>query len=456
LVDLHRLLSSPISNTEVCEREQRESTPLKKSRRRETVSSAPGRGFDSLRCGFENSIMDESEALRERLARAEAANRAKDDFFAVLSHELRSPLNAMSMWVHLLRRGMLDTHKTAHALEVIDRAIALQARLINDLVDMSRISVGKLVVESRWLDLAEVVKEAAELVRGDAQAKGLTFDVRVEPRRMPVRGDRGRIQQIVGNLLSNSIKFTPAGGRVELEVRAVGSLAHILVRDTGIGIEEKLLPHVFERFRQADSSITRRYSGLGLGLTIARRLVELHGGSLSAESAGVQQGATFTVSLPLGPVDQPTGVESALERETLPLLSDLSVLVVDDEAEARRSVATVLASCGAATHSAASAREAVEIFSATRIDIVLVDIAMPDEDGYALLARLRAQDRARGGYTPVIALTGFADDDHRKRVAEAGFDLHLTKPVPLDELAVAVSMAAGGRAPDFARERTPP
>jgi CheY-like chemotaxis protein len=399
---------------------------------------------------------DENAALRESLARAEASNRAKDEFFAVLSHELRSPLNAMSMWVHLLRRGMLDASKTAHALEVIDRAIALQTRLINDLVDIARISAGKLVVESRWLDLAGVLKEAAELLRGDAQAKGLTFDVRVEPRSMPVRGDRGRIQQIVHNLLSNAIKFTPSGGRVELEAHVEDSRARIVVRDTGIGIDEKVLPYVFDRFRQADTSITRRYSGLGLGLAIARRLVELHGGSISAESAGAQKGATFSVSLPLGPADQPTAVETAAERQTLPLLADLSVLVVDDEAEARSSVTTVLASCGAETHGAASAREAVEIYSAIHVDVVLVDIAMPDEDGYALLARLRAEDHARDRRTPVVALTGFADVDHRKRVVEAGFDLHLTKPVPLDELVVAVSMAAEGHSVDFARERTGP
>jgi signal transduction histidine kinase/CheY-like chemotaxis protein len=401
------------------------------------------------------TALGESDVVLERLARVEESNRAKDDFFAVLSHELRSPLNAMSMWVHLLRRGMLDSTKTAHALDVIDRAIALQARLINDLVDISRISAGKLVMENRWLDLAAAAKEAAELARGDAQAKGLTFDVHIEPGSMPVRGDRGRIQQIVGNLLSNSIKFTPSGGRVELEVRVANSLARIVVRDTGVGIDGSLLPHVFERFRQADTSITRKQGGLGLGLAIARRLVELHGGSISAESPGPQQGATFTVSLPLGPADQPIGAERARERETLPLLADLSVLVVDDDVEARGSVATVLASRGAATQSAASAREAVEIFSASRIDVVLVDIAMPDEDGYALLARLREQDRARGSrQTPIIALTGFADEDHRKRVVEAGFDLHLTKPVPLDELVIAVSMAAGGHSVRFARERT--
>jgi len=399
---------------------------------------------------------DENATLRERLARTEASNLAKDEFFAVLSHELRSPLNAMSMWVHLLRRGMLDSTKTAHALDVIDRAIALQTRLINDLVDISRISAGKLVVESRWLDLAAVVKEAAELLRGDAQVKGLTFDVLVESRSMPVRGDRGRIQQVVHNLLSNAIKFTPSGGRVELEARVEDSRARLVVHDTGIGIDEKVLPHIFERFRQADTSITRRYSGLGLGLAIARRLVELHGGSISAESAGAQRGATFIVSLPLGPTDQPTTLEGAPERQTLPLLADLCVLVVDDEDEARSSVTTVLTSCGAAARGAASAREAVEIFAASRIDVVLVDIAMPDEDGYALLARLRAGDRARDRHTPVIALTGFADDDHRKRVVEAGFDLHLTKPVPLDELVVAVSMAAEGHSADFARERIGP
>jgi signal transduction histidine kinase/ActR/RegA family two-component response regulator len=406
---------------------------------------------------LEREVMDdENAALRERLTRTEAANQAKDEFFAVLSHELRSPLNAMSMWVHLLRRGMLDSTKTAHALDVIDRAIALQTRLINDLVDISRISAGKLVVERRWLDLAAVVKEAAELLRSDAHAKGLTFDVRVESRSMPVRGDRGRIQQIVHNLLSNAIKFTPSGGRVELEARVEDSRARLVVHDTGIGIDEKVLPHVFERFRQADTSITRRYSGLGLGLAIARRLVELHGGSISAESAGAQRGATFIVSLPLGPTDQPTAVEKAPERQPLPLLADLSVLVVDDEDEARSSVTAVLTSCGAATRGAASAREAVEIFSASRVDVVLVDIAMPDEDGYALLARLRAGDRARHRRTPVIALTGFADDDHRKRIVEAGFDLHLTKPVPLDELVVAVSMAAEGHSADFARERIEP
>jgi len=399
---------------------------------------------------------DENAALRESLARAEAANRAKDEFFAVLSHELRSPLNAMSMWVHLLRRGMLDDNKTAHALEVIDRAIALQTRLINDLVDISRISAGKLVVESRWLDFAGVVREAAELLRGDAQAKGLTFEARVEPRRMPVRGDRGRLQQIVHNLLSNAIKFTPSGGRIEMEAGIVESRARLVVRDSGIGIDESVLPYVFERFRQADTSITRRYSGLGLGLAIARRLAELHGGSISAESGGAQQGATFTVHLPLGPADQATPADPALERLALPLLANLRVLVVDDEDEARNSVTTVLSSCGAEIRDAASAREALAIFAAGRVDVVVADIAMPDVDGYALLARLRAEDRARGRHTPVIAITGFADDDHRKRIVDAGFDLHLTKPTPLDELVVAVSMAAGGHSADFARERIGP
>jgi signal transduction histidine kinase/ActR/RegA family two-component response regulator len=402
------------------------------------------------------TALGESDVLVERLARMEKSNRAKDDFFAVLSHELRSPLNAMSMWVHLLRRGMLDSNKTAHALDVIERAIALQARLINDLVDISRISAGKLVVEHRWLDLAGVAKDAAELARGDAQAKGLTFDVRVEPRSMPVRGDRGRIQQIVGNLLSNSIKFTPSGGRVELDVRAEKSFARIVVRDTGMGIDEGLLPYVFERFRQADNSLTRRQGGLGLGLAIARRLVELHGGSISAESPGTQKGATFTVSLPLGSADQPVGGESGGGRATLPWLAGLSVLVVDDEAEARGSVVTLLASRGATTQTAASAREAIAMFSASRFDVVLVDIAMPDEDGYALLGRLLEQDRTRGGRpTPVIALTGLADEDHRKRVVEAGFALHLTKPVALDELVLAVSMAASGESAKFARERIP-
>jgi hypothetical protein len=229
----------------------------------------------------------------------------------------------------------------------------------------------------------------------------------------------------------------------------------LAVRDTGIGIDEKVLPYIFERFRQADTSITRRYSGLGLGLAIARRLVELHGGSISAESAGAERGATFTVTLPLGPADQAIASDGPLGRE-LPLLADLRVLVVDDDAESRNSVATVLASCGADTRGAASAREAAETFASTRIDVVLVDIAMPDEDGYALLAKLRDEDRARGRHTPVIAMTGFADAVHRKRVVEAGFDLHLTKPLPLDELVVAVSMAAEGNSAGFALARTGP
>ena len=402
-----------------------------------------------------SELTRDRDSLVQRLVRAERSSRAKDDFFAVLSHELRSPLNATSMWVHLLRRGMLDSAKTAHALDVIDRAIGLQVRLINDLVDISRVSAGKLAVESRWLDLAAVAKDAAELIRGDAQGKSLTFDVRVEPRTMPIRGDRGRIQQIVSNLLSNSIKFTPSGGRIELDVHAVDSLARIVVRDTGIGIDEELLPHVFERFRQADTSITRKHGGLGLGLAIVQRLVELHGGTISVESAGPQRGATFTVTLPLGPPEQQIGIvsEASLDFKALPLLAGLSVLVVDDEPDARNSVVTVLSHRGAETHDAGSAREALEVFSAASIDVALVDIAMPDEDGYALLTRLREYDRTRGKYTPAIALTGFADTDHRKRIVEAGFDLHLTKPIPLDELVVAVSMAAQGHSADFASER---
>ena len=381
---------------------------------------------------------------REQAARAEAelANRAKDEFLATLSHELRTPLSAILIWARLLRSGRLDAEAWARALEVIERNTKLQARLIEDLLEVSRIIAGKLRLEWTPVDLASTVDGAIDAVRAAADAKDITLELELERDLGPVRGDRNRLQQIVWNLVSNAIKFTPSGGSVNVRLARDAQDGMITVRDTGIGIRAEFLPHIFERFRQGDSTSTRIHGGLGLGLAIVRHLVDLHGGTVAARSAGEGRGATFTVRLPLSP----TGVEagdvawlSNLGRRAGLSLGGIHILVVEDEPDTRESVALSLELCGGRVTAVASAAAALEVLDRDLPDVMLCDIGMPGVDGYALIREVRARGADDGGRIPAVALTAYARDEDRSRALEAGFQTHVPKPVEPTELAAVVA-----------------
>ena len=395
------------------------------------------------------------DALRDALAReqaareaAEAANRTKDEFLAALSHELRSPLTAILTWVTLLRGSGLDEERKARALDTIERNTRLQAKLIDDLLDVSRIISGKMRLDVALVDLVRVVEDPLEAVRPAAEAKGVALEALVDAGIGPVLGDAGRLQQVVWNLLSNAVKFTPKGGRVRVSLGEAGSQARIRVSDSGRGIEPEFLPHVFERFRQADSSTTRAEGGLGLGLAIVRHLVELHGGTVEVESPGLGRGATFTVWLPLPAVQGPPAArEGAPTAHTEPrALAGVRVLVVDDDPDARESIGAVLEHAGAAVTTASSVREALAAVARSAPGVVLSDIAMPCEDGFALVRELRRRHGGVGGCLPVIALTGYASPADEARVLTAGYDVYLTKPVEPATLVAAIARFAG-RAP---------
>jgi len=380
-------------------------------------------------------------AAREHAARlaAERATRAKDDFLAVLSHELRSPLNAVLAWTQMLKMGFLDGDKARRAIDTIERNARAQLHLIADLLDTSRIVAGKLNLDDGSVDVGAAVDTVVDAHRDEARIKGLALDLRRESEAAVVRGDAIRLRQVIDNLVTNAIKFTPAGGRVEVVVGRSGTHAEIVVRDTGLGIPATMLPHVFDRFCQADSSTTRRHGGLGLGLAIARSLVELHDGTIDVVSPGTNQGSAFTVRLPLAPACSGASAASGPTRrsasEPLPRLARVRVLVVDDQAQDREVVATMLEHCGADVTAAGSVGEALRCFAMQRPDVVVTDLAMPDEDGFALIRRLRTDGQAR---VPAIALTALASADDRRRVRAAGFDHYLTKPVEPSELVHAV------------------
>lgn len=376
---------------------------------------------------------------REQAARAdaEAANRIKDEFLAVLSHELRTPLNPILGWTKLLRSGNLDAAKVDSALEVIERNAKLQTQLIEDLLDVSRILQGKLKLNSAPVYLASTVEAAIETVRLAAEAKAIQIQTWIEPAVRPVIGDGGRLQQVIWNLLSNAVKFTPEGGRVEVRLRQIGSHAQIQVCDTGKGISPEFLPHIFEYFRQADGTTTRAFGGLGLGLAIARHLVELHGGSIAATSPGEGQGATFTVQLPTGTAALSSsriqdGRCAALN------LQGLRVLAVDDEADMRELLKVLLEQQGMTVTLAASAQEALVLLPQIQPDLLLSDIGMPETDGYMLLKQVRSLAPAQGGQTPAIALTAYAAEADQKQAIAAGFQAHVAKPVEPDTLIEAI------------------
>jgi signal transduction histidine kinase len=397
------------------------------------------------------------DALRDALAReqaaraaAEAANRIKDEFLATLSHELRSPIGAVLTWVTLLRTGHVDETRTKHALEAIERNTRIQVQLIEDLLDVSRIISGKMRLEMAPIDLGAIVASAIEAVRPAAQRKGVHVVAPPLASLPLLSADAARLHQVVWNLLSNAIKFTPKNGQVDISLEHVASQIEIRVHDTGRGIEAAFLPHIFERFRQADSSSTRVEGGLGLGLAIVRHLIEMHGGTVSAESPGVGQGATFTVRLPMPAVLLPPPTSGgplvpALSHAHWQQLDRLRVLVVDDQRDAREAVAAVLEQYGASLTLAAGVDEGLEAVTSGAIDVVISDIGMPVLDGYELIRRIRSNPEPQLARLPSLALTAYGGLEDERRVFVAGFDAYLPKPVDAQQLVGAVARLAARR-----------
>ena len=381
---------------------------------------------------------------------AEEANRIKDEFLATLSHELRTPLTAMLGWLGIMRGKSLDESTSAYAFEAVDRNARMQAQLIEDLVDVSRIVSGKLKLNVRPMDLTPVVEAAVDAVRPAAEAKQISIQITREPFINPVTGDPTRLEQIIWNLLSNAVKFTPNEGSIQVHLGQSGSSAVIVIRDTGIGIRPEFLQHVFERFRQADSTTTRAHGGLGLGLAIVRHLVELHGGTVSAESAGQDQGSTFTVRLPLAAVRtsednllRSTNVPDDLSGRNGRALDGVRVLLVEDEADTRRVLALILEQAGAEVAQAATAEEAITRVATFNPHLLLSDIGLPLEDGYELIRKLRSSPLEALRQIPAIALTAYATEKDRELALSAGYHLHLVKPVEPSELIEAVQRLAG-------------
>jgi len=398
------------------------------------------RQLDEQRAALERTVEERTRELRK-------ANDVKDRFLAMLSHELRSPLGAIRIWASLLRTGKLDPERSARALEAIERSAVTQAKLIEDLLDVSRIVTGKLVLDVGPVDLTDVAEAALDAVRAAAEAKQIRLEQVFELTGKQVEGDPARLQQVVWNLLSNAVKFSAAGGRIVLRVSRARSEAVVSVRDEGEGIETEFLPHVFERFRQADNTRTRTHGGLGLGLAIVRDLVAQHGGAVAAESGGKGQGATFTVRLPLvegrPEARRVVALGPAVKGERAPAASTLRgvrVLVVDDDPDARESVAAVLEQAGATVQAVESAGDAVESLEREPSDVLVSDIAMPGVDGYTLLGRARA--RLRGREIPAAALTAYAGSEDRGRALAAGFQAHLAKPVDPAQLVAVVAELA--------------
>ena len=411
------------------------------------LGDRPGRQFHPDEIVLAQGVVEQATLALENArlyAEARHANRAKDEFLATLSHELRTPLTAMLGWVRMLQSGTLEPTLASRALEVIDRNTKLQAQLIDDLLDVSRIITGKLALDLRAVDVAALMETALETVGPGAQAKTLTIVRRLDPAAGPALADPHRLQQIVWNLLSNAIKFTPAGGTITVSVERVDPHLVICVSDTGAGIAADFLPFLFDRFRQADSTSTRTHGGLGLGLAIVRHLVTLHRGSVEAQSAGPGAGATFRVRLPLAPVRM-TGARPAAPSgvERFPPLAGIRVLLVDDEVDARELISAVLAQSGAEVVATASAAEALDALARARPHVLVSDISMPDEDGYALLRRVRSLGLDRGARLPAVALTAYARPEDRARALAVGFQVHVPKPVEPAELVEVVARLAG-------------
>jgi PAS domain S-box-containing protein len=383
---------------------------------------------------------------RERTVRleAEAANRSKDQFLATVSHELRTPLTAILGWASMLKTRTFDPQRIQQIYESLERNAQAQAQIVGDLLDVSRIITGQLRLDSEPLDVCDAARLSLETIRPTAVAKGVRLEANIPPAPCVISGDSARLQQIIWNLLSNAAKFTPAGGTITVNVRQDPSHVVLEVRDTGIGIAFEMLPRVFDRFWQADGSMTRVHGGLGLGLALVRHLVELHGGEVSATSGGEGQGSLFVVWLPARPADAAAAVRApALVPQRLALpgpdLTDLRALVVDDDAEARGLFAEILSGLGAKVVCAGSAAEAFQIVERQSTDVIVMDIGMPSENGFSLLRRIRAHERQRGASpTPAIAVTAYAGASARAEVMRAGFAAYLSKPAPPDEMLAAI------------------
>jgi len=404
------------------------------------------------RIASERELRKQIEVQRSARAVAEGALKAKDEFLATLSHEIRTPLNAVMGWTRILREREIDPEMLSRALEVIDRNATAQAKMIDDLLDMARIVTGKVRLDMQPVDLVAVALAAIDVTSPSATAKRITIRQTLDPRVAGVLGDPQRLQQVIWNLLSNSIKFTEPGGSIDIRLQQIGQCVRVTITDSGRGIRKEFLPFVFERFRQGDSSSTRRDGGLGLGLALVRELIELHGGSVRAESPGENQGSTFVIELPTtvaGEVRQHDIDVDGLSGGTSSL-DGVHVLVVEDETDAREMVVTALTGWGARVTPAASCREAlaaiVDASPSNRPDVVLSDIGMPREDGYDLIRQVRALAPERGGRIPAIAVTGYANLNDRDRVLAAGYQAYVAKPANPSNLAAEVAKIARGQA----------
>jgi PAS domain S-box-containing protein len=388
----------------------------------------------------------QAQLLREQAAREEAekTNRIKDEFLAVLSHELRTPLNAIVGWAHLLRSSpTLAANQVGRGLEAIERNANIQTQIVSDVLDVSRMTSGKVRLNPRRVDAGEVVSAAMDTVRPAADAKGLHFKATLPEAPVHVYADADRLQQVVWNLLQNGVKFTPSGGSVEASLIRRNSYAEISISDTGVGVEPEFLPFMFDSFRQADSSASRKHGGLGLGLAIVKRLVELHGGQVEARSEGPGRGTTVTLRLPLMALTTAPKSGTTDEERPAPRLEGVSVLVVDDHADTRDLVATALGQAGARVTAGADAGEALALLRETRPDVLVCDLEMPGESGYELIRKIRALPPAAGGLTPAIALTAYARDEDRVRTLAEGFQRHIAKPAQPDELTSAIAALVG-------------
>ena len=424
------------------------------------ITDETGRVVFLASTGSDITDLKRAESQRDDLLQAEraartAAERAsllKDEFLATLSHELRSPLNGILGWSQIMQKDKANTEIITQGLEVIERSARAQAEIIEDLLDMSRIVSGKVRLDVQRIDLSSVVQAAVETARPAAEAKGVRLQTVIDPLNgVWVSGDVNRLQQVLWNLLSNAVKFTPKGGRVQVLLERINSQLEISVIDTGEGIKPEFLPYVFDRFRQADASTTRRHGGLGLGLSIVRQLVELHGGSVAVKSNGLGHGSTFIVSLPLTVVHGYPETEaehrhprtaSAGVTSVAVEIKGVRVLVVDDERDARALLKRMLEDSQAVVTVAQSADEAIEFLRGGKFDVLVSDIGMPGEDGYSLIKRVRSLGAAGGGDIPAIALTAYARGEDRIRAVAAGFQMHIAKPVETVEL---ITMIAGAR-----------
>jgi signal transduction histidine kinase/CheY-like chemotaxis protein len=413
---------------------------------------------EQIAVAISNAIADDERTqliARERAARedAEQSNRAKDEFLAIVSHELRNPMSAVLGWTRMLLTGDVAPDKFQRALETIERNALNQAQLIEDLLDVSRVVSGKLRLEVAPLSFEEVLRAAIDSAGPGLAAKELRLQTTIDTTAVALMGDAVRLQQVVWNLLANATKFTPKGGSIKLVMSRVDSTLELAITDSGKGISADVLPHVFERFKQGDSSTTRTYGGLGLGLAISKSIVEMHGGTITAHSDGEGRGATFVVRLPVSPLRKTSPGDAAATRprtarwQCPPEIHGLHVLVVDDDADGRDLLAEILIECGTRVSVAGSAAEAITQFDRDRPDVLISDIGMPGEDGYALIKRVRARAPEAGGSVPAASLTAYAGPEDRRRALLAGFNMHVPKPVdPAELVAVVASLGRFARA----------